>query len=377
MKKFTCISLVFLLFVKNATAQTIQGTLLTGSASNKVIFALKASSAFSAPFTNVQFVLQIPNTVAPIPSVSISNNILVANIPTYNNTTVNSGTPIAFSNEGGYYNYLFSAVVLGGAPYNFTTSTFNVLEVQINNAPGSATVRFAHLANGGSSGQHNFYIEVNGIDRTNEFNMFYGAGFVNSPSGYAGYSFVPLSNITLPAQFSGFNVQCTDKGAMLTWGTASELNSDRFEIQRSKNSVDWVVIDNVAAAGNSDAQRNYQYLDLNGGAAFYRIRQVDKDGRFVYTAIKQTDCRVSQFDITLYPVPARDKLTVVIQSDQAVRTDLLVLDINGRTISRTATQINKGNNNIILNVSELPGGQYILTSSDPSIIINKKFTVLR
>ena len=377
MKKFVCLSLLILLLGKKGVTQTVQGTLLAGSATNRAIFAIKASSAFSAPFTNVQFVLQIPNTILPIPSVSITNNFLAANIPAYNNNIVNSGTPIAFSNEGGYYNYLFSAVVLGGASYNFTTSTSNVLEVQISGGPAStAIVRLANLANGGSSGQHYFYIEASGLDRTNEAGMFYGTGAINGGS-YSSYSFVPLPNVTLPVQFTGFNVQCNEIGALLSWGTSMEQNSDRFEIQRSKNSVDWVVIDNVAAAGNSDVQRNYQYLDLNGGPAFYRIRQVDKDGRSVYTAIKLTNCKDSQFDITLYPVPANDRLTVVIKSGQAVRTDLLVVDINGRTVSRTVTQINKGNNNFILNVSSLPGGQYILTSSDPSIIINRKFTVLR
>jgi Secretion system C-terminal sorting domain len=181
----------------------------------------------------------------------------------------------------------------------------------------------------------------------------------------------------LPVLFTNYDVKCNDKGVLLTWTTASEQNSDKFEIQRSTNSIDWVVIDNVAAAGNSDVLRNYQYLDLNGGAAFYRIRQVDKDGRFVYTAIKRVDCKVSQFGITLFPVPTSDKLTVVIKTDRAVKTDLQVVDINGRIVSRTVTQINKGNNNIILNVSQLPAGQYMLISSDPSIIINRKFTVLR
>lgn len=191
------------------------------------------------------------------------------------------------------------------------------------------------------------------------------------------YVYATIPSGILPVIFSNFNAGCNDKGTILSWGTASEQNSDRFEIQRSTNSIDWVIIDNVAAVGNSDILRNYQYLDLKGGFAFYRIRQVDIDGRFIYTAIKPTDCKVSLFDITLYPVPANDKLTVVIKSDQAVKTDLQIVDINGRTVSRTVTQINKGNNNITLNVSQLPGGEYILSSSDPSIIINRKFTVIR
>ena len=378
MKKSLIISFVFLLIGKWGISQTVQGTLLPGSAINRVIFAIKASAPFSASFSNVLFVLQIPNTVSPIPTVSIFNNPLSGFIPTasYNNSTVNSTTPIAFSNEGGYYNYLFSSVPTGQPPYNFLTTTTNVLEVQITGAPGTATVRFASLPSGGASTLHYFYIEAGGFDYTNEAAMFYGTGFSNGGS-YLALSFVPLPNVSLPVTFTNYNVRCNDKGALLTWGTATEQNSLKFEIQRNTNGTNWITIDNVAAAGNSTTQRNYQYVDLYGGSAFYRIRQVDKDGKFIYTAVKHTDCKTSQFDVTLYPVPARDKLNVIIKSDIAVKTELQILDMSGRIMSRTVTQVNKGNNNIVLQVNDLPGGQYMLVSSDASIIINQKFTVIR
>ena len=165
-----------LLALKPGTSQTVQGTILPGTAANSVIFALKSSGAFSAPFTNVQFVLQIPNTVTPIPTVQIKNNFLATYIPTYNFNAVSSTTPIAFSNEGGYYNYLFSSAPTGAPLYSFTTTQFNVLELEIINGPLIyQTVRFAHLAGGGASSQHNFYIEADGLDYTNVAAMFYGA----------------------------------------------------------------------------------------------------------------------------------------------------------------------------------------------------------
>ncbi|MFZ1327977.1 MAG: T9SS type A sorting domain-containing protein, partial [Chitinophagaceae bacterium] len=181
----------------------------------------------------------------------------------------------------------------------------------------------------------------------------------------------------LPVTFSNYDVKCNDKGALIKWSTATEQNSDRFEIQRSTNGNDWVTIDNVAAAGNSSSDKNYQYLDIYGGTAFYRIRQVDVDGRFTYTAIKTTNCKAGQFDVTLYPVPAKDKLNIVVQSDKELKTDLQVLDMTGKIVQRTIIQINKGNNNIVLDINNLPGGQYLLVSSDPAVLINKKFTIVR
>jgi Secretion system C-terminal sorting domain len=193
---------------------------------------------------------------------------------------------------------------------------------------------------------------------------------VNGTNGSLGFS-------TLPVTFSNYDVKCTDKGVALTWATATEQNSSKFEIQRSENGIDWIIIDNVAAAGNSDAQRSYQYVDLKGGNAQYRIRQVDIDGRFVYTAIKRTDCKQSKLDVVLYPVPAKDNITLVIKSERATRTDLQILDMNGRVVRRVPTQINKGNTNVNLDVSALPAGQYMLSGSEPSLQINKKFTIVR
>jgi Secretion system C-terminal sorting domain len=188
---------------------------------------------------------------------------------------------------------------------------------------------------------------------------------------------IPLGTGTLPVTFTNYDVKCTDKGAILTWATSTEQNSDKFEIQRSVNGTDWTTIGAVPAAGNSNSSRTYQYLDLNSGAAVYRIRQVDLDGRFIYTATRQTNCKASQFDVVLYPVPAKDNLAVVIRSDKAVRTDLQIVDMKGSVLRRIPTQINSGNTNINIVVTELPVGQYLLRSADPAININKKFTIIR
>lgn len=252
-------------------------------------------------------------------------------------------------------NLQFSADNIAGAPY-FLTITRNTAGI------GGVSDFTAQGANGSSSTQ-----------------LFYTTGSASLLSFTPPNSYYQLLTdlSTLPVTFNNYDVKCNDKGALISWSTSTEQNSEKFEIQRSINGNDWIVIDQVAAAGNSDVLRNYQYLDLKGGVAFYRIRQVDKDERFVYTTIKRTDCKVGQFDVTLYPVPARDDLTVVIRSDRAVRTDLQIMDMNGRVIRRTVTQVNQGNNNIVLDVSDLPGGQYLLTSSNPSILINKKFTIAR
>ena len=180
-----------------------------------------------------------------------------------------------------------------------------------------------------------------------------------------------------PVIFTYFNADCNDKGALLTWETATEENADYYEVQRSADGANWKTVDKVDASGNSAVARQYQYLDLEGGNVQYRLRQVDIDGKTTYTSIRRTSCEGKSFSTTLYPVPARDKMTLVVRSDRAVTTNLQILDMNGKMVKQMRTNINNGNTNIVIDVNSLPQGEYMLMSSDPSVRINKKFVVAR
>jgi Secretion system C-terminal sorting domain len=181
----------------------------------------------------------------------------------------------------------------------------------------------------------------------------------------------------VPVIFTSYDVRCSDKGVILNWTTASEQNSDKFEIQRSANGIDWKTISNVSAAGNSNSASNYKYLDVNNGLSFYRIRQVDIDGRFTYTTIKQTDCKANLQDIFIYPVPAKDILNVVIKSEKSIRIQLLIFDMQGKMVKKMDAPIIAGNNNFRVNLSGLVSGDYLIRTNDARLEINQVFTIVK
>src|SRR2546430_1595953 len=112
-------------FLSSSFAQTFMGTLKAGSAANSVMMAIKPGATFSGQITAVEFVLQVPNTVATIPIVTIKSNPLSAYIPAY--------TAAPPNNEGGYYTYLFAATTFGSPVYNFTINTeIDALELQMS-----------------------------------------------------------------------------------------------------------------------------------------------------------------------------------------------------------------------------------------------------
>ncbi len=181
----------------------------------------------------------------------------------------------------------------------------------------------------------------------------------------------------VPVLFTKFETKCNGNGTLITWATAQESNSSHFEIEKSSNgSADWISIANISAAGNSSTDKNYQQIDLNGGSAFYRIKQVDKDGQFMYTGIERTNCEVKNITCVIYPVPARDVLNVVIKSDRVLNTNLMLFESTGKLVRKVNVYVLNGNNNYKINTIGLSDGEYILKSSNPSLIINKAFTVV-
>ncbi len=187
-----------------------------------------------------------------------------------------------------------------------------------------------------------------------------------------------LGSSIVPVQYTKFDALCNDKGALISWATNAEINADYFEVQRSKDGVDWFTVSKTKATGSLEAaERRYQQLDLLGGAAYYRVKQVDKDGKFTYTAIKRTNCESKANSIVVYPVPAHDVLNVVIKSDKAVNTQFIVYDAMGRMVKKQNENIAIGSNNFPIDLSGFVSGEYIIRSIDPALNFSKKFTVLR
>ncbi|SEJ50496.1 Por secretion system C-terminal sorting domain-containing protein [Dyadobacter sp. SG02] len=134
----------------------------------------------------------------------------------------------------------------------------------------------------------------------------------------------------LPVTLVAFDARKEGSTTSLNWATTAETNSDRFEIERSANGKAWSKIGTVASNGESKVLVNYKFSDASplGGENLYRLRMVDKDETFAYSAIKSVtfDHLAKQL---AYPNPARD--IVYIQDADHVKS-VSVIDMNGKTV---------------------------------------------
>lgn len=92
----------------------------------------------------------------------------------------------------------------------------------------------------------------------------------------------------LPVELTSFDVTKNNDDIQLEWNTASEKDNNYFSVERSFNGETFLPIGQVSGHGNSSQQNNYHFTDPNPapGIYYYRLRQVDYNGRFEMSPIR-------------------------------------------------------------------------------------------
>ena len=168
-----------------------------------------------------------------------------------------------------------------------------------------------------------------------------------------------LGNVNaFPVTWLGLEATRTTDGVNVSWKTASEFNSDYFQVERSSDGEDFEVLGYVNAAGNSTEVQSYGFLDMNpaGNSLRYRIRQVDIDGKFDYS--NTVELIISSQDLFVYPNPASDKIHIMLpQVEESMNVQ--VLDMNGRIWFRQNFE-RAAKEGIDLDVTTLPDAVYVV-----------------
>lgn len=151
----------------------------------------------------------------------------------------------------------------------------------------------------------------------------------------------------------------------MTWHTASEVNSARFEIERSVDGTAFKTLGSVVARGTSTTASTYTYRDaaLPAGTTqlYYRLRQVDLDGTATYSPVR-TVAFAKTGSLALFPNPAHTTATLTgTEPGNAVQ----LLDGLGRSVT-TATADAAGTATLALPTG-LPSGVYVVRAGSQAL----------
>lgn len=105
---------------------------------------------------------------------------------------------------------------------------------------------------------------------------------------------------TTPIKLKDFNCRYDNNTTILNWETLTEINSKRFEVQRSTDGISFSKIGEIMATGNSNNLNQYVYVDNNLTGFthyYYRIKMIDIDNRFEYSQIREVSPHNYSFKI--------------------------------------------------------------------------------
>jgi hypothetical protein len=164
---------------------------------------------------------------------------------------------------------------------------------------------------------------------------------------------ISVANQPLAIQLASFNATLQDCKGELKWVTLTELNNTYFDVERSTDGEHFSSIGQVKGAGTSYDKKEYSFEDASPvkGTDFYRIRQVDVNGKTTTSDVQSVRMNCQDDNIDVYPNPTTGILYIKGLKDKAT---VEVINVLGQKVLTRETQ----NSEEGLNMNSLIDGSY-------------------
>jgi len=185
-------------------------------------------------------------------------------------------------------------------------------------------------------------------------------GITTFSGGSGAVILVPIS--LLPVDWLAFNGETDNKTNFLTWATASEHNTSHFNVQRSRDGINFHDIGVVSAQGNSTVRTDYTFDDDNPftGDNYYRLELIDNNGEKTYSSIILLHITGEGIGYNFYPNPTNDIVYYQIETFEEEALEIEVMDVLGRTLKREEVVTELGLNNIPVSLGDFAPGSYMV-----------------
>jgi len=189
----------------------------------------------------------------------------------------------------------------------------------------------------------------------------------NYISTFSPFTFGTSNNLNyLPVEFLSVDAIWAGDNALVSWQTASEQHNEYFEIEYSSDNKEFVSVGTVRSKDyNSQAILSYNFNDKNAynrnkSAAYYRIKQVDIDGKYSYSKTIVLGVKKSE-KMIVFPNPNNGAFTI---KTNGLIGALTVTDVAGKIVYSTKTTSSQNMTRVELNA--LRKGVYFVNLKTPT-----------
>lgn len=175
-------------------------------------------------------------------------------------------------------------------------------------------------------------------------------------------------NTPMPVELLAFDAVPEGAKVRLTWSTGSELDNDRFIVERAVDAAAFTPIGTLEGAGTSSVRHDYSMMDGSplAGTSYYRLRQVDVLGASVLSDVRVIT-REDDGAPIVYPNPVTDQLRVVGYDPLRHGTISLYNELGDRVPLPPAPLMNG-----VIDVATLPRGFYVAVIGDHAVRLMKE-----
>lgn len=346
----------------NQAQNSYRLSFLTG---NAVVF-----TSGSPPTAGVSFSQTVTCVTPAPPATDCVGGATICSGQSFNNNSANTGSVVDLTaaNQGCLASgerqgtwYIFSPSAPGTIGFTIAPAAPSDYDFAVWGPfpPGSTTgsvcpppgppLRCSYAAPNGNTGAGNGALDPSegaGGDRwVSTFNVTVGQVYLLYVDNFSanGQAFALTWQLTngasldctvLPIELLSFNAYAVQEGVSLKWITATEQNSDRFEIERSIDGEHFDPIGSLPSAGNSAQQLHYEFFDRLPfqGLNHYRLRHVDIDGDVQLSPVQSVYIeRHGKDEVFLIPNPGSGLVQVVLPENSTgslfVITDAVGQDV--------------------------------------------------
>jgi hypothetical protein len=234
-----------------------------------------------------------------------------------------------------------------------------------------------------TDGQAALYTIANIFSKNNA-----GSGFSYAANWTPALIPIDTTLAVLPVEMTTFTARANNASVELNWKTATEVNNVGFDVERkitseSNTNVSWLKIGFIQGSGNSNSNKEYSFTDKDisaSGKYSYRLKQIDKDGQFKYSATTEVDMnRPTQFVLNQnYPNPFNPVTSISYEVPAQGKVTLKVYDILGNEV---ATLVNEkkeaGRYQVQFGTGNLASGVYIYQLRSDNFVQSKKMILMK
>lgn len=340
-----------------------------------------AGSNINLKFDNLDFFIRWPSSeVAPTTGTPVVNTTDFPGLSIIQQSMDNSyGTEAGFVNREWTSPTLSSTntavtYVAGQEYLVFSVPVSNTISnnlVMAGNNESGALYIFAATKNTTGIGGQSDHTSHNSINGNVNNQLFYGSSAslseMTTVDGTKNFYQQITAGSVLPVKFTSFNAVKKNDNAALNWAVENETVSvDHYEIERSLNGTTFNKINSFLKSNNLNNGNTYNYLDQNistlksNGIIYYRIKQIDIDGRFVYSEIRKVKTSEMSSFIAVYPNPVKDITSLQIDTQTNMQVQFSLLSNDGRMIQKNTIQAVKGINMENISMKNFAAGNYLL-----------------